>query len=386
LADLESDDSEPFAQVGVQRRNKTSQALARGCVEIKDQPTRVWPTAGPSSIVAVDDDFVVSGYVQAKQDQRVFVVRLSLDSLPVPLVTERVEKPSPDRFAPPGLGIGGRRNLTIAITDGDGAVFTRSIKIASASAGGSLKLINKEGADVRFAPAISRVESKTLIAWTMGTTPMQARLAVLDVVGQLEAVHAIKPPAMGAAAPVFVKGLSPPVLLVVDARHGYSPLIRVPISSEGTPLRAKVVVPVGMVATPVELAVAHNQLGTYVGYTAVGQAATSAVGLIQIEPETGSPQPLVRGRGYGPIHVAAVAAPKALIFAADAPVEKGKAGQHEIHIRLIDAQGMGPKTVINGPDGTASQVKIARNQSGIVAVVYNSRSGVYVSWLRCDDS
>jgi len=191
---------------------------------------------------------------------------------------------------------------------------------------------------------------------------------------------------MGAAAPVFVDGLSPPVLLVVDARHGYSPLIRVPISSDGTPGRAKVVVPVSMVATPVELAAAHNQLGTYVGYTAVGRAATSAVGLIQIEPTTGSPSPLIPGTGYGQLRVASAVAPKALIFAADAPLKRSKSGQLEIHVHLIDAQGLGPKSVINGLDGTASRVKIARNQTGVVAVVYSGLTGIYVSWLRCDDS
>ncbi len=386
LADLDSEDSESFAPVGEQPRIKADQPPARGCVEIKDHPTRVWPSPGPSSIVAVDDDFVVSGYVRNKEDHRVFVVRLSLHSLPVPLVTERVQKPSPNRVAPPGLGIGSRRDLTLAITDGDGAVFIRTIPIANASAGGSLKLINKEGADIRFAPAISRVQSKTLVAWTMGTTPMEARLAVLDVVGKLDAVHAIKPPAMGAAGAVFIKGYSPPVLLVVDARHGYSPLIRIPVLSDGTPGRAKVAVPVGMVATPVELAAAHNQVGTYVGYTAVGQAATSAVGLIQIEPKTGSPVPLVPGTGYGPLSVAAVDAPKALIFAAYAPVEKGKADRREIHISLIDAQGTGPKTVVKCLDRADYRVEIARNQSGIVAVVYSSASGVYVSWLRCDDA
>lgn len=386
LADLESEDSESYPQVGARHRSKSGQIPARGCVEINDQPTRVWPSAGPSSIVAVDDDFVVSGYVKGQKDERVFVVRLSLGSLPVPLVTERVEAQSRERFAPPGLGIGARRNLMLAITDGQGAVFIRSISITSPAGGGSVKRIIEKGADTRFAPAISNIEDQTLVAWTTGTTPMEARLAVLDAAGKLKAVHVIKPPAMGAAAPVFIQGLYPPVLLVVDARDGFSPLVRVPVSSDGTPGRSKVAVPIGMVATPVELAAAHSQVGTYVGYTAVGKAATSAIGLIRIEPESGSPIALVPGTGYGKLRVAAVAAPKALIFAADAPVEKGKADQREILVRLVDAQGIGPRTVINGPDGTAFQVKIARNQSGVVAAVYSSRSGVFVSWLRCDDS
>ncbi|MBN1652480.1 MAG: hypothetical protein JXA30_01760 [Deltaproteobacteria bacterium] len=386
LADLESEDYASPGSVGLRRVHKSDKPPARGCIQIKEQATRVWPSPGASSIVSVGNEFFVAGYIQAEKAERVFVVRLSYESLPIPLVTERVEKGSRIRVAPPGLGVLSPGAIALAFSDSDGAVYLRKVRIENPSAGGSLIRVAQRGADIRFAPAVSQIKNQPIVAWTEGTTPMEARLAVLDPMGNLKAVHRIKPPAMGAAAPVFVQGLSPPVLLVVDAREGFSPLIRVPLTPEGAPEKTEVAVPVGMVATPVELAAAHNGFGTYVGYTAVGQAATSAVGLIQIDPECGTVAPLVPGTGYGLLHVAAIDAPKALIFAADAPVQKGKDAGREIQVRLVDSRGMGPKTVVRGTDGEARQVKIARNQEGVVAVVYCDKLGVFVSWLRCDDA
>ena len=50
------------------------------------------------------------------------------------------------------------------------------------------------------------------------------------------------------------------------------------------------------------------------GYTALGSAATSAVGLLRIEPDTGPVRALVPGIGYARLQVDAASAPGALLF------------------------------------------------------------------------
>ena len=91
------------------------------------------------------------------------------------------------------------------------------------------------------------------------------------------------------------------------------------------------------------------------GFTALGSAATSAVGLLRIEPGTGPVQALVRGTGYGRLQVDAAAGPRALVFAADAPRQKGARDEREVRVRQVDDRGMGPQLVLRGPDGTAER-------------------------------
>ncbi|HEX2676945.1 MAG TPA: hypothetical protein VHM19_09905, partial [Polyangiales bacterium] len=210
------------------------------------------------------------------------------------------------------------------------------------------------------------------------------QLAVLTNTGAIASKRDITPESMGAAAPTFVSGASPPSLLMVDARQGMSPLLRIDLSSDGTPSVSKVVLPLSTVSTPTALVAASASVGTYVGYLGVGSAATSAVGLVAIEPLVGSPTPLVPGTGYGSLHVAATAAPRGLLFAADAPTAPAKDSPREIRVQVIGKTGPGVGTVISGQGG-ASNAAIARDDTGIVAVAFSSGSGVYVARLRCDD-
>jgi hypothetical protein len=169
---------------------------------------------------------------------------------------------------------------------------------------------------------------------------------------------------MGAAAPVFVAGASPPVLMAVDARDGMSPILRVDFGNDAQPQPAQVAVPVSMVSSPPVLAAAAGSVGTYVGFTGLGSAATSAVGLVAVAPIAGSPSTLIPGTAYGPLYVGAAAAP--------------------IRVSVVGIKGPGPATVLHGP-GSAAHAALARNEAGEVGVAFSAESGVYVARLRCDD-
>jgi hypothetical protein len=133
------------------------------------------------------------------------------------------------------------------------------------------------------------------------------------------------------------------------------------------------------------LAAAAGSVGTYVAFTGLGSAATSAVGLVALAPITGSPSTMIAGTAYGPLYVAATNAPRALLFAADAPTQPGKDPPHEIRVQAIGITGPGPAAVIKGA-GSAAHAGIARTAEGEVGVVFSAESGVYVARLHCDDA
>jgi hypothetical protein len=174
------------------------------------------------------------------------------------------------------------------------------------------------------------------------------------------------------------------VLVTADARNGMSPIARIPLAEDGQPAPGQATIPVGMMSTPAQLTAAQASFGAFVGYTGLGSAATSAVGLLQLTPKPGAPSALVKGMAYGPLHVAAVASRNALVFAADAPLGPGKAPAHEIQLTRIDAQGPGPVLRIAGPGGDATQVSLARGDDGRIAVVFTGKDGVYLATVRCE--
>jgi hypothetical protein len=379
-------DSDKLAAGAVRPREKGRvKPPARGCAVVYEQPTRVWPAPGPVALAAVGDRFVAAGYWRDDKEERVYVVRVSPGSLPQPLTTLRLKTPHPgERAQRPGMAARDISAVTLAITDGSGEVLVGAVPVDRPSAAAALRRIGSE-ADTRFSPAVSHVAGLAAVAFSVGTTPMRTMLALLDAGGRVRAFHDVTPQAMGATAPVFVDGLTPPVLLVLDAHQGYSPLLRVALSPDGTPAKAEVVVPLKMIAGGVQLAAARGANGTFVAYTAIGNAATSAVGLLPISPKPGQVQALVPGTGYGPLHVAAVSAPGATVFAADAPIGKGGKEEREVQVRIVDANGLGPVTVVRGPEGTAFGATLARGKNGTVAVGFSDGEAVWVQFLRCDD-
>lgn len=404
LGDLKSaDELDKYAQGAETSDAKPEQGR---CVVV-DAGRRVWPAPGPASIASVGHGFVVAGYAMREGREQLFTVHVPERGLPQPMGAFEIDPPYPrERSAPPGLAARDESDVAVAFADGKGKLSLRRLRVGGGGGGGGAPLELAVNVDTRFEPAVTHSPERTLVAWTVGSTPMRAQLAVISGAGEVVARHDLTPASMGASAPSFVSGANPPVLVAIDARAGFSPILRIDIGADGTPHPATVALPVSMVATPPELAAASSSIGTYVAYTGVGSAATSAIGLVAIEPIAGKPEAFVKGTGYGPLHLAAVATPRGVLVAADAPATpepgakgaapqlaaKGamlpgasKIGPREIHVRLIGLQGPGPQTVLRGPGG-ASHAAIARDDAGNVGVAFSSSSGVYVARLRCDDA
>ncbi len=359
----------------------------RGCVALTRAPLPVWPRPGPATVVAQGQSFVLAGYAPGEGGgEEVFLVRVSPEAAPRPLRTLALDPPSSGgRLAAPGLAPAGAHHVTLAVVDGRGRVRVTDVATDDLRAELPLHPVGA-GADPRFAPAVAARERHRLVAWTDGSgTPMRVKLAVVALDGTVSATHDVTPPAMGASAPSFAAGVSPPELYFFDARAGVSPIVRVAVGADGEPAAPAVARSVGTVGTPPRVAVARSGSGLWAGFTVIGNAATTAVGFLRLDEGDAPPAALVPGTGYGRLHVDAAAAPRAALFAADAPKDAPPESPREVHVRLVDAQGAGPALTLEGPDGTAAHASIARRADGLVAVALTSGAGVHVAWLRCDD-
>lgn len=395
LADLEAADA--LDRMGKAEPLAKTKAPKGGCV-VLDPGRRVWQSSGsiamPVAIAALRDGFAVAGYARKPaaadtagaagvEREQVYLVAVPAEALPKPIASFDLKAPHPlPRLAPPGLAARTEDDVVIAFTDGARTLRSRRMRMGQGGSGASVELA--QNVDTRFSPALTTSQDRTLIAFTLGGTPMRTTLAVLAADGNVTERKDLTPASMGAAAPAFIAGATPPVLLMLDARNGMSPLLRVDLGSDGAAKPAEVVLPVSMVASPPEIAAASSSIGTYVAYTALGSAASSAVGLVSIAPIAGTPEALVPGTAYGQLHIAATTAPRAVLIAATAPIGTGKNPELELHVHVIGITGQGPATVLRASGG-ASHPAIARDEAGHVGVAFATPSGAFVAILRCDD-
>jgi hypothetical protein len=364
-------------------------APPHGCVAITRAPTRVLAEGGPASLVSTRSGFVVAGYVSAPAGESVSVVRLSPSSPTTPVATLPLGAASASpRLVPPAMATLDDGRVMIAATDVRGEVRAGVLGVSASSMRPALASLGR-GADLRFSPAIAPLRGgAAAIAWTDGSgTPMRVRMAVVRFDGRVTATHDLTPESLGASAPVATRVADVPEFVFLDARGGLSPVVRVALDEEGAPRPPTIERPLSTVSEPARLAAGNLGARRLVAYTAIGRAATSAIGVVELGG-TAPPVPLVPGEGYGPLHLAAVSAPAAVVFGVTRP-RAGIAPTERFHasaeVRLVDDAGPGPALAIGAPDEPVSHLALARAEDGTLGVAVTSASGVSVSWLRCAD-
>jgi hypothetical protein len=380
LSNLESAD---VLDRGAARARKTSAAAppARGCV-LEQEPRRVWSKPGLAALAALGRGFVLAGYTRSGAAEQVFVVHVTADGKLEPVATLPLAAAHPgERVAPPGLAADMTHGVTVAYTDGAGSLTLQTLQVGDAQGGG--RAVNlATGVDTRFAPAVDYAERGALIAYTLGTTPMRSTLVRLGPKGEVLTSHNVTPDGMAAAAPTFVRGATPRALVTADPRDGMSPISRTPLDAEGKPGKVELTAPVGMMSQPPQLSAAQAEFGSYVMYSGMGGAATSAIGLVRIGPKVGAPEAFVKGTAYGALHNAAIALPKAILVAADVPLGPGKQPKHALQLALLDAKGQGPVLRVESPSGDATHVSLAEGQAQI-GFAFSAPDGVYWGTVRC---
>ena len=337
----------------------------------------------PVALAATDRGFLAAGYARQGEREVVRLVRLRAAGLPDPLPPLPIAVAHPgERSAVPGVAADEHGVVAVATVDGRGTLRLHRFTLGHERPAVQTRTL-KEGVDTRFAPAVAFSDAGTLVAFAVGTTPMRTHVARVPLGTAAVEISDVTPARSGATAPTFVAGKKPPLLLAVDARDGMSPVIKIPLSHEGKPQTGAVVTAVSMVTSPTQLAAASGPGGIRLGYIGLGQAASTAVGIIAVDGGTG-PEALVRGDAYGPLHVAAVPLLDGLLFAADAPRTPGKAPQHDIALFHIDGSGERTEGRLRSGEGDASHVAMASDdRGGAIGLAFTTTRATYLQRLSC---
>ncbi|MCC7540633.1 MAG: hypothetical protein IT379_30740 [Deltaproteobacteria bacterium] len=385
---------------GVTSPSATSTAPSGTCVVV-DPPLRVWAAPAPPALVTDAGAALVAGYTVDGGHDVVFVAEWSPGRPPAPLrrIALAGNAPADRRTAPPSLLALGDRRIVLAHAEASGRLALREIRRGDPVGAGERTVTVGQGADLRFAPALARIGDHIAVAWTDGrATPMRLRLAILDAaLAPSGPERDVTPVSMGAAAPSFVVGAVPPLLLFIDPRRGISPIHRLALGADGPVGESRVIVSTGVAPDRPVVAGALAGDRPLVAWSVIGRAATTAVGLARLDSAWTAyarpPEPLVPGTAYTPLSVSTVRLEQAhAVFATDqptaaTPTPSGAAIREaavQIGVRVVAADGAlrAPLTVA-GPDGTARGAALASFGGRRVALSFRDGGGTYVSRLDC---
>ncbi|MFK8001033.1 MAG: hypothetical protein AB8H86_15665 [Polyangiales bacterium] len=383
LAGLDDPDLITDTPDGVVQR-APGEVPANGCATFGEQALRVWPNAGMADIVAVGDDgFAIAGYATGGSGEEVFALTITPGGAPRPLLRELLERPlQTPRVAPPGLGAIDSGHVGIAISDLGARVLFDVIQLGGRRLG--FREVG-DGADQRFSPAVASTGSARVVAYTDGSSELTRVWAVtIDGAGRVTGRHDITPASATARAPLWIE---PSNMVIVDAREGTSTIWNQAFLPSGSPDGdATVFAAVANTYDPIQWATAPAATGHALSFVAVGRAAKTAVGTITTEDPT--PRPVVPSEGYGSLSTDLAASEHSLVFVADAPLGEERDSRREVRVRRASnssPDALGEVLTLRGPDGSAHHARIARRGDDY-AVVFGSGDGVYVHFLRCDES
>lgn len=355
-------------------------APTEGCA--MGEPVRV-EAGGWASVAALDDGFAVLGSAPAGQGERVFVARVAPDGSTSVIARGALEHAVPPghRRAVPAVA-SSRERVAVAIVDGRRRLLVAELDASAAGAALTFAPVG-EDASLRFAPALARSGEAWALAWAEEHGESLRVRAGLFSGGALRAARELRPAAGGAAAPAFVRGAREPTLVFLDPRAGVSVAHRARVSGAGfgDPSVAR---PINLVTEPPEIVAVRLGAREWLAYTAVGAAATTAVGLAPLEGSA-PPVPLVAGTGYGVLHVdAAALSDERAVLVADAPRASPPDSPRELHVRVLSASGeLGEPAVVRGPSGRAARGRIAATSDGLVAVTFTDGDAIHASVGRC---
>jgi hypothetical protein len=361
---------------------------AHTCV-LASETRAVLEHAGRTAIAAgyLGQVFVAS-YVHEAEMESVAIVRVVPGREPELFTRIAIESPLAiaARGAAPGLAMHDG-TLLLAAIDGRGQLLFAALDASVGGiAGRFTTTIDDAHADARFSPALTISEDGTrVIVWTDGSaTPMRVRLARVGISSAVLSTAIISPDG-GGAAPVFGLGERERAVYLVEARIAMSAAHRVRLGPDGTPAAVEVARPLLRGSDLPSIAVARAGEGTrvHLAYSAVGNLATRAIGLVQTTG-TDSPLPLVAGVGYGgAVTVRAVPLAHSVVFAMEAPSAAEPSAPHEVRVRIAGDDGaLGEPLVL--PGQTSPDIALVSSDAATSLLAVGS-DGARVTFIRCTE-
>jgi hypothetical protein len=273
-----------------------------------------------------------------------------------------------------------RGQLDVAYVDESGDLVLLGFEDGRA---GALRVLDRK-LDRRFSPALLRVASHLLVAYTK-TVDTAMHTFVARVSKDQVALRDVTPQGHGAAAPSFVRGHEAPLLVAIDARAGISPLLEVGFDARLVPRPAVVRTPVSQPYAPPyleALSIPGDEIA--VAYTALGRLAATAIGRVPLRTPT-APTALLPSLGYGELIFSGDLGQRAAVFAMEAPISAQPNARRALSLKVVDARGEGPELRIE--DATQSlraPSLVALAEPGRFALLYFVDKGARLAWLRCD--
>lgn len=346
-----------------------------GSCRIEGDPILVWPRPASSDVAFARDRTIVAGWSEDGGRQTLFARRIGANGV-IETFFERALSISPGT-ATPSLHVDGDR-LSLAYVAGGGTLHLATFDLRAPSPRAEIHEL-ATAVDRRFPIALAQIHDHRLVAFTAAEASMRVKVLRLDGRGKITGRFDVTPEGMGATAPVFVDGASPPRLVSADARAGVSPLLVTAFEADGTPRETRVERPLGGLLEPPRLAAARTGERMHLAYSALGMAATSAIGLVRLDDPT-PPIALVRGEGYGPITVHAASFGNATLVAMEAPRGTTKDSPREVRIVRLGDDGPGPALSLPEP---ARHPRIATRLDGSAALVVRTERETTLIRLRC---
>jgi len=270
-------------------------------------------------------------------------------------------------------------SLTLAWVDERGDLSTADVVTGRIDA----PRVLVKNVDPRFSPAVFDFRGSLLVAYaqthdeamhTMLTRTRGTELTTRDVT----------PVSHGAGAPTFMHGSKAPVLVMLDARAGVSPLLEVPFDEAGEPLPAIVRTPVSQPYAPPLLSAFELFGESQVLFTAIGRAAATAVGIVSLR-RAEAPRALVPSLGYGALHFDLTLGSRGAVFVSESPTAPSLDARRGLVVNVLDAQGEGPTLRVDAPEHSLSRpVILGEDTRGGFSLVY--AEGPELIWVRlgCD--
>jgi hypothetical protein len=126
------------------------------------------------------------------------------------------------------------------------------------------------------------------------------------------------------------------------------------------------------------VAAAQGPAGPLASYTAIGTAATTAVGLMYLDTPERAPVALVPGEAYGTLGVTAAALPQAALF-----VSETATPARGLRVHRVDGEGLGEPLVLVPTGEMNEHPAAAAGPDGTVAITVSTGAAMEVIFLRC---
>lgn len=350
------------------------------CAERTEVPLRIAREAGAPALTAIDGTFFAVAYTPEASGESLSLFSFIPGEAALPVQAWPIAVAARARTAAPTLVRLGRK-LGVGYVDGEGHVLFVEVDPARPSA---RPISIGEHADMRFAPAIALFGTTRVIAYSeFHENEAHLRVVRLDASGTVIGRNEVTAEQGGTAHPSFVvQHAANADLLFLDARRSLSILHRVTFDSSGIPGTSRVARPLSATADPPDFVGVETSEMHALVYTAVGNMATRAVGVVSLGESGDAPQAVVPGLGYGQaLRVSAVVREGDAVLAVEAPSAAPATAPHEVRIRTIapDLAGgihLGEALVLHERERPA----IAMNNAEVIAVAV---SGGLVHFVLC---